>query len=266
MRWEAAHRRSPLGELRRRSADGRSYNRIIVIAVDRCKEAAAPDDQALPPLRVAFDPTRIPMAFPDLRTPFHPSRLGARARRARRLLPASAQMAKLPAAPPGSAVATFAGGCFWCMEQPFDKQDGRHRHDVRLHRRDESEADVRGSVERQHRPYRSRAGALRPEEGVVREAARHLLAQHRSDGEGPPVLRRRQPVPDRDLRAHDEQRSAAEARRPRSRKRSRSRNRSSRRSSPRPSSGRPRNTTRTTTGRTRCATPTIAPAAAATRA
>ncbi len=37
---------------------------------------------------------------------------------------ASAQMAKLPATPPGAAIATFAGGCFWCMEQPFDKLDG----------------------------------------------------------------------------------------------------------------------------------------------
>jgi peptide-methionine (S)-S-oxide reductase len=26
--------------------------------------------------------------------------------------------------PPGHAVATFAGGCFWCMEPPFDKLDG----------------------------------------------------------------------------------------------------------------------------------------------
>jgi peptide-methionine (S)-S-oxide reductase len=34
------------------------------------------------------------------------------------------QMAKLPPTPPGATVATFAGGCFWCMEPPFDKIDG----------------------------------------------------------------------------------------------------------------------------------------------
>ena len=28
------------------------------------------------------------------------------------------------ARPPGEATATFAGGCFWCMEPPFDKLDG----------------------------------------------------------------------------------------------------------------------------------------------
>ena len=29
-----------------------------------------------------------------------------------------------PVVPPGQAVATFAGGCFWCMEPPFDKLPG----------------------------------------------------------------------------------------------------------------------------------------------
>jgi len=28
------------------------------------------------------------------------------------------------AAPPGLEKATFAGGCFWCMEPPFDHLDG----------------------------------------------------------------------------------------------------------------------------------------------
>lgn len=37
-------------------------------------------------------------------------------------LPAGAQTAKGP--PSGMAVATFAGGCFWCMEPPYDKLDG----------------------------------------------------------------------------------------------------------------------------------------------
>ena len=30
------------------------------------------------------------------------------------------------AAQDGKATATFAGGCFWCMEPPFDKLDGVH--------------------------------------------------------------------------------------------------------------------------------------------
>jgi len=35
---------------------------------------------------------------------------------------AGAQAPKEP--PPGKALATFAGGCFWCMEAPYDKLDG----------------------------------------------------------------------------------------------------------------------------------------------
>src|SRR3712207_108645 len=30
----------------------------------------------------------------------------------------------VPPPPPGMAVATFAAGCFWCVEPPFDKLDG----------------------------------------------------------------------------------------------------------------------------------------------
>ena len=37
---------------------------------------------------------------------------------------AGAVSAQQPVVLPGQAVATFAGGCFWCMEPPFDKLPG----------------------------------------------------------------------------------------------------------------------------------------------
>jgi len=40
------------------------------------------------------------------------------------LLSVSAQAADKPADQAGLAKATFAGGCFWCMEPPYDKLDG----------------------------------------------------------------------------------------------------------------------------------------------
>ena len=102
----------------------------------------------------------------------------------------AAQAPKDP--PPGKALATFAGGCFWCMEPPYDKLDGVDQHDVRATwaapRRIPTYEEVSSGM---HRPRGGRAGRLRPGEGVVRKAARRVLAQRRPDGEGPPVLRRR---------------------------------------------------------------------------
>ena len=42
----------------------------------------------------------------------------------RRLLLALALIALAPHAASAQAMATFAGGCFWCMEPPFDEIDG----------------------------------------------------------------------------------------------------------------------------------------------
>ena len=39
-------------------------------------------------------------------------------------LAAAGVSAQQPNVAPGQAVATFAGGCFWCMEPPFDKLPG----------------------------------------------------------------------------------------------------------------------------------------------
>ena len=40
------------------------------------------------------------------------------------LLVPFASLAAQVVVPPGHAVATFAGGCFWCMEAPYDKLPG----------------------------------------------------------------------------------------------------------------------------------------------
>ena len=40
-----------------------------------------------------------------------------------------------PPEAPELATATFAGGCFWCMEPPFGRVGRGRVDDVRLHRR-----------------------------------------------------------------------------------------------------------------------------------
>ena len=55
---------------------------------------------------------------------------------------------------PGTAVAIFAGGCFWCVEADFDKVPGVHQHDLGLHRRQGRESDLqpgRLGLDRTHR-------------------------------------------------------------------------------------------------------------------
>ena len=72
-------------------------------------------------------------------------------------------------------------------------------HDLGLHRGAEARSDVRGGLGRRHGPHGGGRGPLRPRQGDLRAPPRRLLAQRGPDGTRPAVLRRRQPVPDRDL-------------------------------------------------------------------
>ena len=83
--------------------------------------------------------------------------------------------AKAPAAAPATtAVATFAGGCFWCMEPPYDKLAASSRR-----RRGHGRPDANPTYEEVPRaspvtPRSSRSATTR--EGQLRHAARNLLA------------------------------------------------------------------------------------------
>ena len=66
----------------------------------------------------------------------------------------AAQMAPLPKPGPGQAVATFAGGCFWCTEIRFRPRAGRDLDHLGLHRRPRRQSDLRAGLGRRHRARR----------------------------------------------------------------------------------------------------------------
>ena len=186
----------------------------------------------------------------------------------------SAESAQVPGAagqpdgpaPDGLAKATFAGGCFWCMEPPFDELEGVRLHHLRLHRRPRRQPDLRAGLLRPHRPRRVDAGGLRPEEGELREAARRLLAQRRSRLDaGGQFCDRGNQYRTAIFYHSDEQKRLAEASKAEVATKLGKTDRHAR-SRPRAPSTPPRTTTRTSTRRTPCATRSTGAAAAGTGA
>ena len=91
----------------------------------------------------------------------------------------SAGTAVAPAGDPPLAEAIFAGGCFWCMEYPFDSLDG-----VKLTTSGYTGGSSANPTYRQvsagktgHTEAVPRC--LRPGEGELREAPPRFLAKHR---------------------------------------------------------------------------------------
>ena len=180
---------------------------------------------------------------------------------------ALAQPAKLPAAPPGSAVATFAGGCFWCMEPPFDKLPGVVSTTVRLHRRHEANPTYERGLG---------GGTGHAEAMEVIYDPRRSATRSCSTSSGTTSTRRSRTASSATSASSTARRSSSTT--TRSARPPRRRRRRSRRRKPfkdadrdadrrrRATSGRPRTTTRTTTEESCPATSTTAPAAAATRA
>ena len=158
-----------------------------------------------------------------------------------------------------TAKATFAGGCFWCMEPPYDKLPGVISTTSGYMGGKTKNPTYEQVIDRHDRARRSRAGRIRPGEGELREAAGSVLAQHRPDAARRPVLRSRLAVPQRDLlsrrRAAEARRSVEGGAREEQAVQGRHRHRDHRRAA---SSTAPRNITRISTRRIRRATSSTA--------
>ena len=78
----------------------------------------------------------------------------------------------------GLKIATFAGGCFWCMEPPFDKIDGVVRT-TSGYTGGHQDSHLRRRERRLHGSRRVRRDRLRSDQGELRAASRGLLEKHR---------------------------------------------------------------------------------------
>ena len=116
-----------------------------------------------------------------------------------------------PAAAAPRATAIFAGGCFWCIEKDFEKLPGVIEVESGYTGGRTPNPTYETVSDGSYRACRSGAGDLRPGHGQLSAIGRLFLAPHRPDGQGPPVLRRRQAYRSAIYWQNDAERQVAEA-------------------------------------------------------